>query len=253
MPERQNLFQDVPSDEYAKYLVHSRQEIAQILRQVMQQNELVTAYFNQGKEFFLTTLVDVHLDLDRLVVDCGTDAETNRHALASNKIIFVTSHNRIKIQFSTTSLEYIDFKGHPAFRAALPTSLLKLQRREYYRLVAPIRAPLHCVIPSFGGTKFEAAVVDISVGGVGLSGFPVEAGLEVGQQLADCRIALPEQGMVVSALEVRNLQQHTPMRSGLPVVRAGCGFVNIPAAHQAMIQRYIIRIDRERRALLGGS
>jgi c-di-GMP-binding flagellar brake protein YcgR len=236
MPEQQNLFQDTISEEYAKYLVYSRQEIMQILRELIQHNELVTAYFNQGKEFFLTS---------------GTDAETNRRALISGKIILVSSQNRIKIQFSTPALELINVAGRPAFRAPLPISVLKLQRREYYRLVAPIRVPLLCIVPKLAG-GFEAMVADISVGGVGISGFPNEVALEIGEVFADCQIALPEHGTVVSSLEVRNMQ-HITLRSGLSVVRAGCGFVGIPAPHQAMIQRYIIRIDRERRALLKGA
>ncbi len=250
MPEQQNLFQDTISEEYAKYLVYSRQEIAQILRELIQHNELVTAYFNQGKEFFLTSLLAVDPE-GSVTLDCGTDAETNRRALISGKIILVSSQNRIKIQFSTPALELISVGGRPAFRAPLPSSVLKLQRREYYRLVAPIRAPLLCVVPQLAG-GFEAMVADISVGGVGISGFPNEVALEIGQVFADCQIALPEHGTVVSTLEVRNLQ-HITLRSGLSVVRAGCGFVGIPAPHQAMIQRYIIRIDRERRALLKGA
>lgn len=252
MPEQQNLFQDGLSEEYARYLVHSRQEIAQILRAIQRQNEIVTAYFNQGQEFFLTSILDADPDSGRLVLDCGPDEEANRRALVSNKLIFVSNQNRIKIQFSTSKLEQMEFKGRPAFRAKLPSSLLKLQRREYYRLVAPIRASLHCVIPDVAGVRVEAEVADISVGGVGISGFPMTMTLVEGLLLPSCRIALPEEGTVVTALEVRNLQQIT-RRSGQTMIRAGCVFVGIPAPHEAMIQRYIIRIDRERRALVRGS
>jgi c-di-GMP-binding flagellar brake protein YcgR len=252
MAEQQNLFQDALSEEYARYLVHSRQEIAQILRAVMRQNEIVTAYFNQGQEFFLTSLLEVDPDAGCLLLDCGPDAGANRRALASTKFIFVTNQNRIKIQFSTTSLEQIDLKGRPAFRTQFPASLLKLQRREYYRLVAPIRAPLRCIAPDVAGERIEAEVADISVGGVGISGFPATIALTEGLLLPNCRIALPEEGTVVAALEIRNVQK-TTRRSGLTVVRAGCVYVGIPAPHEAMIQRYIIRIDRERRALVRGS
>jgi c-di-GMP-binding flagellar brake protein YcgR len=252
MADQQNLFQDALSAEYAKYLVHSRQEIAQILRAIMRQNEIVTAYFNQGQEFLLTSILDADPDTGRLVLDCGPDPETNRRALASNKFIFVSNQNRIKIQFSTVALEQMEFKGRPAFRTKLPSSLLKLQRREYYRLVAPIRVPLRCIVPDLSGERVETEVADISVGGVGISGFPATMILAEGTLLPNCRIALPEEGTVVSALEVRNLQQ-SKRRSGQPVLRAGCVFVGIPAPHQAMIQRYIIRIDRERRALVRGS
>lgn len=252
MAEQQNLFQDALSEEYAKYLVHSRQEIAQILRALMRQNEIVTAYFNQGQEFLLSSVLDADADSGRLVLDCGPDPEANRRALANNKFIFVSNQNRIKIQFSTAKLEQIDFHGRPAFRTQFPSALLKLQRREYYRLVAPIRAPLHCIVPDVAGMRVEAEVADISVGGVGISGFPATIALTEGLLLPNCRIALPEEGTVVAALEIRNLQR-TTRRSGQVVIRAGCVFVGIPAPHEAMIQRYIIRIDRERRALVRGS
>ena len=250
MSEQQNLFQDTFSAEYAKYLVHSRQEIAQILRGLMQKNELVTAYFNQGKEFFLTSFIEID-GKDHLILDCGTNVETNRRALSSDKIIFVTSQNRIKVQFSTTALHAVQHAGRPAFSTAVPTAVLKLQRREYYRLVAPIRAPLHCLMPDLNGSRFEATVVDISVGGLGLGGFSTEMGLEVGQVFSGCKVALPEQGTVVSALEVRNIQAGTN-RSGTAQLRIGCFFNQIPPPHQAMIQRYIIQVDRERSALTRG-
>jgi c-di-GMP-binding flagellar brake protein YcgR len=252
MSEQQNLFQDALSEEYARYLVNSRQEIAQILRALMRQNEIVTAYFNQGQEFFLTSVVSADLDSGRLLLDCGSDADVNRRAMDSNKFIFVSNQNRIKIQFSTSKLEQVDFKGRPAFRTQFPATLLKLQRREYYRLVAPIRVPLRCIVPDVAGVRVEAEVADISVGGVGISGFPPSITLVEGLMLPNCRIALPEEGTVVTALEIRNLQQ-VSRRTGPAAIRAGCVFVGLPAPHAAMIQRYIIRIDRERRALVRGS
>ena len=252
MAEQHNLFQDALSEEYANYLVHSRQEIAQILRAIQRQNEVVTGYFNQGQSFFLSAVLDADPDTGYLILDCGSDAETNRRALASNKIVFVTNQNRIKIQFSTASLEQVEFEGRPAFRTRLPAALLKLQRREYYRLVAPIRTPLHCIIPNLNGERIEVEVADISVGGVALNGFPTTVTLTEGLILADCRIALPEEGTVVTTMDVRNMQEFS-RRSGQVVLRVGCVYVGVPAPHQAMIQRYIIRVDRERRALVRGS
>lgn len=252
MPEQKNTLNDNIEDEYAKYLVSSRQEVVQILRALTRHNEMVTAYFNQGSEFFLTAIVEVDSAAGNLIVDCGSEEGPNRRALAADKIVFVTNLDRVKIQFSTKALVQINHQGRPAFRTQIPASLLKLQRREYYRLVTPMRAPLLCLIPDLRGIKYEVTVADISVGGAGISGLPPEAPLEKGQLLTQCRIVLPEEGTVVSTLEVRSLQQ-TTLRSGEIVLRAGCHFVDIPAAHQAMIQRYIIRIDRERRALVRGS
>ncbi len=252
MPEQDNEFQDGLSDEYTKYLVHSRQEIVQILRSIMRQNEMVTGYFNHGQAFFLSAVLEADPETGHLILDCGPDPETNQRAQASGKIFFVTNQSSIKIQFSTAALTQMEFNGRPAFRTRIPATLLKLQRREYYRLTVPIRVPLRCIVPDLEGEQVDVEVDDISVGGAGISGFPPTAVLTEGLILSNCRIVLPEEGTVVTALEVRNFQQIN-RRSGQPGLRIGCLYVGIPPLHQAMIQRYIIRIDRERRALAKGS
>lgn len=251
-PTNKTLGMDQEDPVYSQYLVHSRAEIAQILRAISRQTEMVTAYFNHGQEFFLTSIVEADPNQGRLVVDCGTDEAANARAMVAGKILFVTNQDRVKVQFSVSRLERIQHQGKPAFRAPFPAELLKLQRREAYRLAMPVGSPVICVIPEAGNGRLEVTVSDISVGGVGLSGFPMTQPLEIGRQFASCRIALPEEGTIVSALEVRNIQELT-LRNGSQVKRAGCQFVDLPPAHQAMVQRYIIRIDRERRALVRGS
>lgn len=251
-PTNNNPGMDQEDPVYSQYMMHTRAEIGQVLRAISRQTEMVTAYFNHGQEFFLTAIADVDPNQGRLIVDCGADEAVNARALAAGKILFVTSQDRVKVQFSVSRLERIQHQGKPAFRAPFPAELLKLQRREYYRLAMPMGSPVVCVIPEAGNGRLEVTVADISVGGVGLSGFPMVMALEIGQQFANCRIALAEEGTIASALEVRNIQELT-LRNGTQVKRAGCQFIDLPPVHQAMIQRYIIRVDRERRALVRGS
>ncbi len=253
MPERND---SVPAwegeqSEYARYLLHARQEIVQVLRGVMKAPEMVTAYFDHGARFFLTSVIAVQPGDDALYFDYGADMEANRRALQATRLVFVTSQDRVKVQFATGPLAEVQYNGRPAFRTRLPDVLLKLQRREYYRLVTPIRSPLTCVLPVPGGA-LEAMVTDISVGGVGLTGLPPAAALAVGERHPGCRIVLPDEGVILTAIEVRSLQDVT-LRSGAVVKRAGCRFLDIPPSQQAMIQRYIIRVDRERLALVKGS
>lgn len=253
MPEEKNAGAAWDSDqsEYAHYLLHAKQEIVQVLRGVSRSSELVTAYFDHGEQFFLTSIVDVQPQDDVLILDYGIDAETNARAAQASRLVFVTSQDRVKVQFATGPVQQIMLNGRPAFQTRLPTSLLKLQRREYYRLVTPLRARLSCVVPTAGG-NIEATVTDISIGGAGLSDFDPGHAVEPGQQYPGCRIALPEEGVLLTALEVCSVQDVT-LRSGAVTKRAGCRFVGLPASQQAMVQRYITRIERERLALLKGS
>ena len=47
------------------------------------------------------------------------------------KVIFVTTQEKVKIQFAEDSIEATTFNQRDAFKLKLPTELLKLQRREY--------------------------------------------------------------------------------------------------------------------------
>ena len=163
-------FELVQADDYGKYLLHAKKEIVFILRAMCDKGVLITVYFNQGNDFLLTTLLAVSADGGSMLLDPGSNAEMNRKALESDKLIFTAMHDKVKIQFTVKHLASTEFKGREAFRAAVPGELLRLQRREFYRLTTPVANPLRCVIPlrlaDGSRTTIETTVVDISGGGL---------------------------------------------------------------------------------------
>ncbi len=243
-------FELMQSDDYSKYLLHSRKEVLYILRALRDKGALITVYFNQGSDFLLTSLVDV-VGEGALLLDPGGSAEMNRKALASDKLVLITTHDKVKIQFTLNRLELIEHEGRPAFRSAVPDTLLRLQRREYYRLTAPVANPLKCTIPvklADGSQALVAStVIDISGGGLAMMAPPEGIEFETDHLFENCRIDLPEVGTLTATLRVRSLFEVT-LRSGTRVKRSGCQFVDLPAHMTNLIQRYIIRIERERKA-----
>lgn len=231
------------------YMVHSRMEIIYILRAIQHKNELITAYFNQGKDFILTSIIDVDADNGTVVFDYGANEQLNQRLMESDKVILVTTQDKVKIQFVTGRMREIMHLGRPAFSAHLPAELLKLQRREYYRLATPLVSPIKCSITKPEGGKFEATIVDISLGGIAITHYQGKLKFEVGDRFSACRIVLPEIGTVTTDIEIRNEQEVT-LKNGAKSHRAGCMFINLHQSQQVMIQRYIIKLDRERRAIL---
>jgi flagellar brake protein len=71
--------------------------------------------------------------------------------------------------------------------------------------------------------------------------------LEPGELFDGCRVALPEVGTITAKLQVRNSFPVT-LKNGTVTKRTGCMFVQLTPSQEAMIQRYIIRLERERRA-----
>ncbi|MBI1394588.1 MAG: hypothetical protein GC151_01315 [Betaproteobacteria bacterium] len=238
--------QTSPEDD-SRFLVHSRMEIAAILRGAMQGSEMVSAYFSAGRESMVTALLAVDHQNGFCLVDAAKDEQQNERFVASDRITFVSRQDRVKIRWEVAGARLVQYEGHPALLIPLPDHLLKFQRREFYRVETPVIRPVKCVIPRDDGRLFEVNLFDIGLGGVGLLGFPDDFSLEAGRTLEECTITLPEAGVLSVTLQVRNICD-IALPDGRTNRRAGCRFVGLHPASEKMIQRYIMRLERERRA-----
>lgn len=235
------------SDDLSRYTLNSPVEIGYVLRTLIKSSQNVTIYFNQGKDFTLTTLLDLDMDKGNLVLDWGSSEETNRRLLASDRNVMVTAPGGVRIQFVTGTVKQIEFNGRPAFSVAVPASMVKLQRREFFRVELPISTPYQCHIPSHPAGAQKLAVHDISLGGVGLT-VPEARLFSIGETYEDCRLDLRDFGLHSVTLEVRNLVT-LEQRGGMLSHRMGCMFVSPKSSLQNQLQRFIAQIERERNAL----
>lgn len=240
------------SDSYNRYLLQSKSEIDYVLRALYKAGSLITVYFNAGNDFLLTSLVDFDEGSGRLVFDMGADEEMNQRALQAERLIFVASLDKVKIQFALQGVREETTDGRPAMVGERPERLLRLQRREYFRLTTPVARPLKCTITlPEDGQRVELSVLDISGGGLAVVIPPESIDFDVAQVFAHCRIELPEEGHINAPLEVRNIFEVT-LRNGARVRRSGCQFVDLPEPMLSRIQRYITRVERERKARESG-
>lgn len=236
----------IQSQDDSRFLVHHQVEILRILRGLAHRNEMVSAFFNGGKDLLLTAILEVDAASHSVLLDYGSNEALNQRILASEKIIFVTSLDSVKIQFVSNRISTDRFEGRPAFRISLPEQVLQLQRREYYRLTTPIINPLKCIIPLTDGASKEVALADISAGGVGIViGNPAGFEFESGQIFPGCRINLPGIGMLEATLRIQSIFEVT-MKNGHKTLHGGCQFLDLRPAMQSLIQRYIIKLERER-------
>jgi c-di-GMP-binding flagellar brake protein YcgR len=241
------------TNEYSQYFLYSKTEILAVLRSVIQKGTLITVHFDNGQLFFLTSMLALRSDNTEFTVDIGSNEGVNTRALGADKLVFTTLVDKVKVQFSLNHLRREKYQGRPAFVGAVPEALLRLQRREFFRLPLSITNPVR-LRTTIGpdDQAIDIPLLDISGGGVGLM-FPVDlAGrLELGQKMKNCRIMLPVGGLLVCTLCVRNMFDVTT-RSGSQHVRVGCEFVALPASHVSAVQRYIIHAERERKVHIRG-
>ncbi|MDR0440747.1 MAG: flagellar brake protein [Candidatus Accumulibacter sp.] len=239
--------------EYSQYFLYAKTEILAVLRTIIQKGTLITVHFDQGQFFFLTSMIALRPNNTEFIFDIGSNEGVNARALRADKLVFTTLVDKVKIQFGLDRLRREEYQGRPVFIGAMPDRLLRLQRREFFRLSLSIINPVRLrTTLEPDDLAIDVPLLDISGGGVGLM-FSVDlAGrLERGQMMADCRIMLPGEGLLVCTLCVRNMFDVTT-RSGSRHVRVGCEFVALPAPLLSSVQRYIIHVERERKARLNG-
>jgi c-di-GMP-binding flagellar brake protein YcgR len=238
-------FDTTPSLDLDRYMVRNPAEVRRILRNVMHEKTLLTACTEDGKHCILTSILGVESERNSLYLDRGPDAPMNARLTTGKGVTLSTQHERVRVQFSVPPFTNVDYDQGPAFRVPLPAQLLRLQRREYYRLITSVVNPIKCLIETAQGT-LESTVIDISIGGVGILAYQRGFQLDMGKVYNGCRLNLPDAGQFTVSLNVRSVFDIV-LKNGRHSHRAGCQFIDLPGSLETDIQRYIIRMERERR------
>lgn len=231
--------------EDSDYLIHSKTEIQSILQTICGRNTRVALYYDEGNRFVLTMLIAV--SEEGIWVDPPSSQLDGLHILESKKVVFVSSHNHAKVQFVATAPSQTTYGKHDAIFLPLPLKLLRLQRRDYYRLATGAVQPLKCVIkplPDQEHIKHEMTIMDISVGGVSLVCQATEIELAPGNIYPNCEIELPEIGTLTATIQVKNTFEVTT-RTGKVNRRAGCVFVKPDGKTAMLLQRYVAQMQRQ--------
>lgn len=242
--------------DYSQFLLYSKSEILAVLRALIQKGAMITVHFDHGDSFLLSSMIGLTAENRKFILDVGSNEEMNRKALHADKLIFTAVLDKVKVQFSLPKLSATQSEGRPAFLGNVPDTVLRLQRREYFRLATPIASPLMLAVTvrrSDGSAhSMDVPLLDLSGGGVGLLASPEQAQfLHRGDTLHNCKLALPDEGVLVATLTVRNLNDVTT-RTGAHFVHVGCEYIGLPAQRMIMLQRYITRVERERKARESG-
>jgi c-di-GMP-binding flagellar brake protein YcgR len=231
------------------FRIHSEIDILFFLREIIQANSLIALYPGHENSFILTSILAIDSEKKEMIIDYGANEKINQLALQSKEIIFVTTQNKVKIEFVCNRISKIDLEGRNAFVVNIPNSLLRIQRRDNFRISTPITKPLKCIIPIIEenkSSKIEVTLLDISCGGIGVIDQHTVINFEPGITYTNCQITLPEIGIVNTAIKVKNTHA-MKLHSGITCKRVGCEFIDLPARTEAMIQRYIVKQEQMRK------
>ncbi|MGM0412244.1 MAG: flagellar brake protein [Pseudomonadota bacterium] len=234
---------------YSDYLVRSPVEVTSILRSLQKAARQITAYFDDSERGFLaTTIVHVDPKKDMVLLERG-GGSVEEKMLETREVLFDTKHNNVTVQFTAESVQPARMQGEPVFLVPMPKELLRLQRRQAFRAPVPRAAddPVTCSFSDHQGEIRTLTVADLSIGGLGLIDEQCEVELDKYTTLPGSIIHLQDMGEISVELEVRNLFD-TTLPNGRQIRRIGCRFTGLNNATEAILQRFIHRLETEGRA-----
>lgn len=247
-------FELMQASDYGRYFLQGRTEVLFHLRAMRQKGALISLYPGEGPRSFLTSLLSIEEDPDALIFDISRHDHDNDAAVASRRPVFITRVDKVRMQFTVPGLETVMHEGGPALKCAYPERLLRLQRRDYFRLTAPVNPRINCVLPLCDETGREQAIeiklLDISAGGIAVLVPPLGISFVPDAVFHNVRMALPEVGEITTSLKVRNVFSIT-QRDGIAHLRAGCEFVDLAPKSAGLLQRFIMKLERERSLRVG--
>ena len=243
------------SEDLAQYKVYSRREIISLLRAMKDRGQLV-GMRAEGGDNVVTSILNIDETEGLVVVDRAPSKLVNQRILDSEHVTFETVLDSIRILFFTDQVQECMYEDAPTLCAPIPQSLIRLQRREHYRVPTPVASPVRCAVPvpledGQGTNTVFVVLKNISGGGIGVIDEKKELDNTIGVVYKNCRIEIPGGPPVIGSLQVRNsLDQSLP--SGKSVRRIGFMFVDLPKNMLATVQRYITKLERERNAKATG-
>lgn len=232
------------------FVITNTKEISQIINDLQAQKTTVRVASSQGRDEYLTQIINIDPENGLIYLDMGIDELFNKRLLSSTEILIVKDSG-IRIKWKSTQHSMITLMDGNALRIEIPKELIRLQRRELFRLATPTTKPLACemLVPNAINNQFKDALnlhlVDISLGGVGVVVVKaLHPSIKVGAVFEGCKIQFPELGPTSLKLEVRNiLPVHA--ENTMQKYRVGLSYVGLSRANESIIHKYTYNLERE--------
>lgn len=230
------------------YIVRNPKEINQILSGLIEDKTNLRISFNRGNEDFLTNLISLDMESGHAYFDMTVDDVFNQRMLNSAQVT-ISKDEGIRLKWQSSKHTQVALIDGKALQVEIPKELIRMQRRELFRLKTPIVKPLSCQIPIpnlINPNKQEIItyyLVDVSLGGIGLT-VPtvIHPSIEVGQIFDGCKIEFPDVGEANVSLVVRNIIPLSSEES--QKFRIGMEYVRPTRANENMIHRYTFDLER---------
>ncbi|PKH26364.1 flagellar brake protein [Enterobacterales bacterium CwR94] len=234
-------------EEKEQYLKRGTLAVLNVLRDIEREGVPVMVNYSRGQ--FISRLL--FADSDQLIIDHSSQQQDNQWVTTSDSIHISAETRGAKIEFALPALNTMHYDGLPAFSSPLPELLWAIQRREFFRVSAPLNPVYWCTCTWPNGEVCRLRLQDISLGGIGTlcdEAIPVE--LTTGMIFRKLQMDLGELGLFELDAELVHLGQHSVIGSKnetRTTPRLSFRYHGLNNAQERQLQQAIFSLEREAR------
>ena len=227
--------------------VSSKREIIALLSAMMKENLELSIRLNDIETPIATSILRVEEDV--MFIKAAPDSSLNKTIVASSDVVFAANPRNALITFSAKQVRHTGAdEQYLALKLDIPEQLVRIQRREFFRIAIPATSSLRCKIRyTTPDGKFNltwVAISNISAGGVGITDKSASIPLQINAVYDDCHLELGMATSVPVKLKVRSIKKEELPNENY-IHHFGCEFVETPRAILASIQKFILQLERE--------
>lgn len=220
----------------------NEESIARILKQLQQHLVIMTATFPSDKEIYNTAIIKVDYKnklfyLDELIPDIG-----NQQIKQVKKILLRTRLDGAILTAECQLKEIGEEKGIFHYVMYFPEYVRSTQRRESYRVSIPLNKRIQVNMQTESGTFIAGFLNDLSFSGIAIRLEPNQSfDLNIGENIPFLTLHLKE--TITCEMEIKRISS----AQGSSIVSGRLD--EISPDHKRFIQKFITRLDREKRKL----
>ncbi len=230
------------------FLIRSPEEIIGKLSILLKNKYLLTAYYGDNDDSFITTILEINIKNNLLIFYHSPKQDAIGQFLNSPIITFETEYLGIKVIFDAIKVAKIQHQGLSLFAIPIPESILWIDARNFNRVKSPISKSSYCQLTLKNQDPINLKLYDISLAGFSvLNGSSEISALMIPDtHFEQYKLILADTGEDTISFEIRSKYIMNPENLDR-IEKIGSKFTRITPEFEDTIQRYMQQIERESR------
>lgn len=221
--------------------------VRKLLNTIDEDEHELYVYLQADQTQFVTEILNIDWSSGLMWLGTPYDKSLSSKCNGSTSYVMVSFPDGVKVQFAGIGILQSQYQGADALRVAIPRTIVRLQRRNYFRVMADdeLNSQVKIDIPT---VSTPISLIDVSLAGCGLYLKTSPDAHQPGEIIQNVRLTLPDgEGSMLVELVVRNIKR---MVDEPEMAQLGCEMKMLERSSERRLQRFLLATERRQRASL---